>query len=139
MASWQRLIRFVGDDDEVHYGEPIISSAAELIHLLDQGKLSAKELRGATPFDCTETGKELKVKSLLGPLLPANVPIIRCVGLNYMKHSKYSSTDSMGVVRRKSHVRLISSGRWPQTPTLSVHFYQTVARHCEVGRRHSGP
>lgn len=86
--AWNRLIRFVGDDNQVHYGEPIISSASEVTTLLDEGKLSAKELAGTSPFDCKETGKELKVQKLLGPLVPADVPIVRCVGLNYMKHSK---------------------------------------------------
>jgi len=89
MTSWTRLIRFVGDDDQEHYGEPAISSASELAPLLDQGKLTAKELTGSSPFNCTETGKEIKVKKLLGPLVPANVPIVRCIGLNYMKHSKW--------------------------------------------------
>ncbi|KAK7919937.1 hypothetical protein PG985_007959 [Apiospora marii] len=84
--SWSRLIRFVGDDDQVHYGEPKITAAADLQSLLEKGELFATEVSGSGPFEGSPTGKELKVKSLLGPLTPADVPIVRCIGLNYIKH-----------------------------------------------------
>ncbi|KAL8381862.1 hypothetical protein RB595_005893 [Gaeumannomyces hyphopodioides] len=84
--SWNRIIRFIGEDDQEHYGEPVVSSGSELIPLLDQGKLVAKELSGSSPFEASPTGKELQVKSLLGPLRQSDVPIVRCIGLNYIKH-----------------------------------------------------
>ena len=85
--AWERLIRFVGEDDSVHYGEPTVS-ASELDLLAQQGQLMANELSGSDPFSCEPTGKVLKVKKLLGPLVSSNVPIVRCIGLNYIKHSK---------------------------------------------------
>ena len=35
------------------------------------------------------TDEVVTVKNLLSPLAPNEVPILRCVGLNYVKHSKY--------------------------------------------------
>ncbi|KAK7949362.1 uncharacterized protein PG986_010248 [Apiospora aurea] len=84
--SWSRLIRFVSDDDEVNYGEPKINTASDLESLLGKGELVATEVSGSSPLDGAADGKELKVKSLLGPLTPEDVPIVRCIGLNYIKH-----------------------------------------------------
>lgn len=93
--SWNRIIRFIGEDGQEHYGEPAVSSGSELIPLFDQGKLVAKELAGSNPFEVSPTGKELQVKTLLGPLRPSDVPIVRCIGLNYIKHSELASTWSV--------------------------------------------
>lgn len=86
--AWSRLIRFVADEDNVSFGEPCIERAAELVEKLELGQLHAAELVGDNPFALSATGKQLHVKRLLGILTPADVPIIRCIGLNYMKHSK---------------------------------------------------
>lgn len=88
--SWSRLIRFIGDDDQVHYGDLWLTAALDLESLLEKGELIATEVSGSSPFEGGPTGKELRVKSLLGPLTPADVPIVRCIGLNYIKHSKLS-------------------------------------------------
>lgn len=88
--AWQRLIRFEDDAGRQHFGEPLIANADELQSLLESGSLKAKVLAGDGPFSLSATGEECKVKTLLGVLQPADVPIIKCIGLNYMKHSKSS-------------------------------------------------
>ena len=85
--AWSRFIRFLDEQDEVHLGDAVTESAHDFTNLLEAGNLNANELAGTDLFDAKPTGKVVKVKKLLGPLTPSNVPIIRCVGLNYAKHS----------------------------------------------------
>lgn len=88
--SWSRLIRFLDDEDQVCLGDAVANSAQDLVSLLEAGSLTAEKLAGNDIFDAKPTGKIVKVKSLLGPLTPRDVPILRCVGLNYAKHSTSS-------------------------------------------------
>ncbi|KAL6918562.1 hypothetical protein FSST1_010057 [Fusarium sambucinum] len=86
--TWSQLIRFLDEKDEIHLGDAVAESAEDLTNLLEAGNLTANELVGTELFDTKPTGKTIKVKKLLGPLTPKDVPIIRCVGLNYAKHIK---------------------------------------------------
>ncbi|ANB14626.1 Fmp41p [Sugiyamaella lignohabitans] len=89
MVAWKRLIRFVATDGKVYRGEPIISENQDLGKLAEDGtKLSAKLIKGDDIFseDTVVTNEVLEVSKLLGPLAPTDVPIVKCVGLNYMKH-----------------------------------------------------
>jgi hypothetical protein len=86
--SWLRLIRFEDNAGQVKFGEPIVDTADDLKTLLAQGKLSAKVFAGDGPFDLKSTSQEAKVELLLPLLYPSDVPIIKCIGLNYVKHSK---------------------------------------------------
>ncbi|KAL2436789.1 Caffeoylpyruvate hydrolase [Exophiala dermatitidis] len=90
---WTRLIRFVATDGRVLRGEPILPSADfDLGKVTEADGLKAKVIVGDDPFDTT--GKTVvsdevaTVKKLLGPLAREDVPILRCVGLNYAKHIK---------------------------------------------------
>lgn len=93
-VAWDRLVRFEDAAGKVQYGEPILPS-----HDFDIGKagqsdeLKAKVLVGTDIFDVTGgtyvSDDVVSIKKLLGPLKKADVPIIRCIGLNYAKHSKY--------------------------------------------------
>ena len=85
--SWTRLIRFVAEDGSLHYGEPQIDYAEDLQALLIAGNLFARELVGQEPFSALPTDTLLKVRKILGPLAPENVPVFRCVGINYHSHS----------------------------------------------------
>lgn len=85
---WSRLIRFVDDSGRETFGEPLVSDASELPELLAKNDLWAVEYKGATPVQATEKGPKLRVKSLLDLFKPEDVPIIRCIGLNYKEHSK---------------------------------------------------
>lgn len=59
-------------------------------------KLTAKIIKGDDIYDTTGktvvTDEVVTVKKLLGPLAQEDVPILRCVGLNYAKHSKLISS-----------------------------------------------
>lgn len=86
--AWQRLIRFEDHAGQERLGEPSIESIEEFYGLLEHGDLIATEMRGEDLFALTPTGEKHKVKKLLGLLKPSDVPIVKCIGLNYMKHSK---------------------------------------------------
>jgi hypothetical protein len=80
-------------DGQVHYGEPLVSSPEEPHDQLEKGALNATVLKpiGTNRLEfeqLLETDKPASVKRLLGPLTPEMVPIIRCVDLNYLKHSE---------------------------------------------------
>jgi hypothetical protein len=89
--SWSHLIHFEHNGD-VHYGDAVFppgSDPNDVVALANDGKLKAHVVNG-NPFtnssiDLTRT---LVVEKLLNPLGRSQVPIIRCIGLNYMKHSR---------------------------------------------------
>lgn len=87
-ASWNRLIRFRGEDGVEHYGEPQISNAKELFEKVKTG-LEAEILDGGSLFEVKRTGNIVKVKEILHLLQAKDVPTVRCIGLNYKTHSKY--------------------------------------------------
>ncbi|KAG7284640.1 hypothetical protein NEMBOFW57_009248 [Staphylotrichum longicolle] len=89
-VAWERLIRFVATDGRTLYGEPILPSPEfDLGNTTAETKLKAKIIQGDI-YDTTGstkvTDEVVTVKTLLGPLAPSDVPILRCVGLNYAKH-----------------------------------------------------
>jgi hypothetical protein len=86
---WNRLIRFIAPDGKTYYGEPILPADQADVGKLE-GDLKAKIIDGKNAFsdDCVVTDTVLQVKKLLGPLTRYDVPTTRCIGLNYVKHSK---------------------------------------------------
>ena len=86
--AWSRLIRFIDDNDRTVFGEPCIENASELNAKLETGDLFAKELKGDDLFNLSAPGEKIHVKKLAGVLTSEDVPIVKCIGLNYMKHSK---------------------------------------------------
>lgn len=92
-VPWTRLIRFVSTDGRVLRGEPILPSEDfDLGNVSESDQLKAKIIKGEDPFDTTGqtvvSDEIVTVKKVLGPLAKEEVPILRCVGLNYAKHSK---------------------------------------------------
>jgi hypothetical protein len=90
---WQRLVRFIATDGRVLNGEPIVPSMDYDLGLVtDKDNLKAKVIEGTDVFDTsggTKVTEEIVgVKKILGPLAPSDVPTIRCIGLNYAKHSR---------------------------------------------------
>lgn len=88
--SWARYIRFRDEEGIVRQGEPEIDPADDLLELLEKDSLFAYELVGQDPFQAERSGNSFRVKELLGPLDPEDVPILRCVGLNYATHSTFA-------------------------------------------------
>ncbi|KAK2017535.1 hypothetical protein LZ32DRAFT_576431 [Colletotrichum eremochloae] len=84
--SWNRLIRFVDDNGAEHFGEPQIQDESELAAILDKGDLWAVIYDGASPVAPLTKGERVHVKEVKPLLTPKDVPIIRCIGLNYVKH-----------------------------------------------------
>lgn len=85
MLNWDRLIRFIADDGKIYRGEPIISeSDYDIGEQFIEGKsINAKVVVGNIFTDAKVTDKILEVRQLLGPLTCDDVPIIKCVGMNY--------------------------------------------------------
>lgn len=92
---WKRLIRFVATDGRILRGEPIVSNDVDLGFVTESDQIQARVISGDDIYDTTGktrvTDEVVTVKTLLGPLAREEVPILRCVGLNYAKHSKCTS------------------------------------------------
>lgn len=94
-VAWERLIRFVATDGRVLRGEPILPSEGFDIGYTEESTgLQAKVIEGTDILDETGvtkvTDEVVTVQRLLGPLVATEIDTIRCVGLNYAKHSKSS-------------------------------------------------
>ena len=89
LTQWDRFVRYVSaKDGKIKYGEPMVSGKnPDIDELAQSGQLKVKVLEGSSPFQATPNGDVDEVKQLLGPLTTADVPIIRCIGLNYRTHS----------------------------------------------------
>jgi hypothetical protein len=87
MTSYARLIRFRDAAGNTQFGEPNTGSLDEA---LTQGTLETTVFRGSDPFHLSPSSEVVKVKEVLPLLTPSDVPIVKCVGLNYIKHSKLS-------------------------------------------------
>lgn len=89
-SAWKRLIKYIPVDGSVErYGEPILGET-ELLYideLVKGGKLRVRVFEGTEIFDLSDTGREEVVSRLCGIFAPQDVPIIRCIGLNYKSHS----------------------------------------------------
>jgi len=88
--SWERIIRFEDSAGKVQFGEPRIDSnqACSLDNLITKDSLEATVFTGSDFLVLSESNKVVKVKKLLPLLSPKDVPIVKCIGLNYMKHSE---------------------------------------------------
>lgn len=89
-VKWSRLVRYVSSDGSIKYGEPISPSGSdrEIGALLNTEDFSVKVFEGDNALDASPTEQIETVGRLLGPLSSREVPIIRCIGLNYKTHSR---------------------------------------------------
>ncbi|CAH0033857.1 unnamed protein product [Clonostachys rhizophaga] len=90
-VSWDRAIRFIATDGRTLRGQPILPTPDFDLGRTDEStKLQAKVIAGKDLYDTSGqtsvTGEVVTVKTLLGPVEPSEVPIIRCIGLNYATH-----------------------------------------------------
>ncbi|CAI9627390.1 fumarylacetoacetate hydrolase family protein [Alternaria burnsii] len=89
--NWDRLIRFIATDGRELRGQPILPSADfDVGTTTEETGLKAKviDVKNNDIFDSATkvTDEEVTVKKLLGPVTVDEVPIIRCIGLNFIKH-----------------------------------------------------
>ena len=90
LIAWERLVRYVSaSDGTVKYGQPILDSPdVDVAALAEEGKLEVHVAEGENPLAARPGSQKDQVKSLLGPFRVEDVPIIRCIGLNYKTHIK---------------------------------------------------
>lgn len=90
LIAWDRLVRYVSaSDGTVKYGQPILDSPdVDVAALAEEGKLEVLVAEGENPLAALPGSQKDQVKSLLGPFRVEDVPIIRCIGLNYKTHIK---------------------------------------------------
>ena len=100
LVAWERFVRYVpqGEAQTIRYGDPIVtgSEVDRVAEIAAEGRLEVRVLQGDHPLDATPNGQIEKVAQLLGPLEPADVPIIRCIGLNYKTHSMLQAQLHLG-------------------------------------------
>ena len=99
MASgWSHLVRFVNGGTE-YSGDAILpdgKSADDIDELASSAQLQARVIEGDPFREGKVSTKELLVEELLSPLKKEQVPIIRCISLNYVKHSRSTLTRLIG-------------------------------------------
>lgn len=144
-VSWTRLIRFhpATSPDRIIYGEPI-GSDDELVDigaLADARSLRAKVIQfdsrdGPLSPSARVTDEVVQVGQLLGPLGMYDVTDIKCIGLNYKKHSEPSIFLSSRSLFTPSF-RSPRSGSIPPTLPFAVH--QTRHFNCRLQRGRSDP
>ncbi|KAL3483109.1 hypothetical protein BJX62DRAFT_245214 [Aspergillus germanicus] len=87
---WKRLIRFQSTDGRILRGEPLVGADVDIGFITAADKVQARIFVGDDIYDTTGrtrlTDEVVDVKTVLSPLAQADVPILRCVGLNYAKH-----------------------------------------------------
>lgn len=93
---WERLIRFVATDGRVLRGQPRLPNPDYDLGTFNEGdNLEANVIVGKDIFSTNGntkvTDEVVKVKKILGPLTSDDVPVLRCIGLNYAKHSEFVS------------------------------------------------
>ncbi|KAK4171984.1 putative hydrolase [Triangularia setosa] len=86
MSSFSRLIRFRDAAGNSRFGEPKITSVAAFEEAVALGTLEATVFEGSNPFNLTPSSEVAKVQEVLPLLTVKDVPIVKCVGLNYIKH-----------------------------------------------------
>ncbi|KAJ4313784.1 hypothetical protein N0V84_009245 [Fusarium piperis] len=86
--KWTHLIRFTSvEDGLVHLGQLCDTSIDVGLACRENKKVQAKLINGSA-FDGNVTSRVLTVDQLLCPLDVSEVPLIRCMGLNYHDHAK---------------------------------------------------
>lgn len=121
-TTWTRLIRFVDDNGNETFGEPVITDDKDFSDRLARDDLWAVEYKGQSAVSALTKGEKVHVKALRDLLRPADVPIIKCIGLNYIKHSK-TLIHPMG---RIGMLTIGSQGGWPHTSPLPLRLHQAL-------------
>jgi 2-keto-4-pentenoate hydratase/2-oxohepta-3-ene-1,7-dioic acid hydratase in catechol pathway len=122
--AWERLIRFVSTDGRTLRGEPILPhDDFDLGTVTKETKLQAKVISGEDIYDVTGktkvTDQVVQVQRILSPLARDDVDILRCVGLNFAKHSTNILIPQYPPPANQSSVR--EAGRSPP-PFPSIFF-----------------
>lgn len=133
---WTRLVRYSSTlDGPVKYGEPIVDNeTTDIAQLAKDGILEVTQLVGDNPFSLQTTSTTETVYKLFGPFEPKDVPIIRCIGLNYKTHSMFFYVNSFFTKLYNSlpywYFTVLETGRpLPTCPTVFTKPAPAVANH----------
>ncbi|GKZ24634.1 hypothetical protein AbraIFM66951_011904 [Aspergillus brasiliensis] len=87
--NWTNLVRFISEEDgQIHLGEVDSSTHPDVgISILNGERIAVKLVKG-TIFDGIVTDTIMHIDRLLAPIGIEEVPIIRCMGLNYRDHAQ---------------------------------------------------
>ena len=87
--NWTHLVRFQAKEDgQEHLGQIDAAKVPDLGLALDRGEPVAAKLIEGDAFQGTVSDRTLTIGTLLAPLRIDEVPIIRCMGLNYRDHAR---------------------------------------------------
>lgn len=88
-TTWTHLVRFIAEEDkQVHLGNVDVSKYPDVGLSTFKGQKVAVNLVTGSAFSGTVTEKVMHIERLLSPLDAKEVPIIRCLGLNYRDHAR---------------------------------------------------
>lgn len=145
--NWDRLIRFVATDGRELRGQPILPSPDfDIGTATEETQLKANviSVKNNDIFDpATQvTDEVVTVKKLLGPVTQDEVPIIRCIGLNFIKHSTCPLPHIFPYSTPFTDQQLTCSPsprRRPHSPPLPLHLYQSKHVPRRPRRPHRNP
>ncbi|TFK48870.1 fumarylacetoacetate hydrolase family protein [Heliocybe sulcata] len=86
MAEWTHLVRFVASDDSQTYFGQLVETGGEALKSVGEGT-EVYVVKGDPLGEYTVTQERKKIEKVLSPLAKEQVPLIKCVGLNYAKHA----------------------------------------------------
>ncbi|KAK2764670.1 fumarylacetoacetate hydrolase domain-containing protein 2A [Colletotrichum kahawae] len=87
-SPWSHLVRFVAQEDgQVHLGQVDAGKWQDVGLATLEGERIPVNLVKGNVFDGCVTEEVMHVQELLSPLTMEEVPIIRCMGLNYRDHA----------------------------------------------------
>jgi hypothetical protein len=133
----------------VQFVEPYIEPDQSFLldELLENGEMEAKFYDGPNVFSFVPSGEVVKVKRVVTSLLPGDVPIVKCVGSNYIKHSMLTLRIYLKLI---ADLFVVQEGRRKPPPYPSGHpdsqprprgstRLRRGAQHCDWynGKRHS--
>ncbi|CAG8092971.1 unnamed protein product [Penicillium nalgiovense] len=91
-------MRFQCTDGRILRGEPLVTADIDIGFITAADKVQARVLSGNDIYDTTGrtrlTDEIVDVETVLAPLAKEEVPILRCVGLNYAKHIREAGRKS---------------------------------------------
>ncbi|KAL1858068.1 hypothetical protein VTK73DRAFT_7965 [Phialemonium thermophilum] len=86
---WTHLIRFLArEDGRVHLGQIDAKKYPDLGVAIETGVEVTANLVEGSMYDGVVTNKTMTVAHLFSPMRQDEVPLIRCMGLNYRDHAK---------------------------------------------------
>ncbi|KAA1466467.1 hypothetical protein DENSPDRAFT_811490 [Dentipellis sp. KUC8613] len=128
-TQWTRLIRFVAAETSlVHIGEPVDASLDIGLAFQQRKPIKAYEILGSAFDPASQVSKNvLTVKELLAPLSRDQIPLVRCLGLNYADHAAEAKLQKPAapVLFYKPSTAIIGPGAPITIPKVA----QPIAKH----------